>query len=235
MIFKTTLVLILILTSSYGFSQVKDPFKLMPQKYKYKISDSCTYEFEWQSIKMKNKKIGKIINASIKSNSLAFINNESYKIESICDTSKEVTYSFNSKIVFANDKIISTYLNSITDWQNYRPAQNAYKTINYNSKTGEIVSFNSLILKNKIAEIDTLIIHKLTETMNEYKQEDEDVFDTQHWEEQLNNLSYTLSENGINIIMTNLGSGYNSNSWMQQLFLSFDEIKEFIYDKDLFK
>ena len=75
MIFKITVVLIFILTSSYGFSQVKNLFKLVSQKNKYKISDSCTYEFEWQLIQMKNKKTGKIINASIKSNIVDFINN----------------------------------------------------------------------------------------------------------------------------------------------------------------
>ena len=229
--------MILILISSYGFSQVKDPFKLMPQKSKYKINDSCTFEFEWQSIQMKNKKIEKIINASIKSNIIDFIKNESYRIESKCDTSMDVIYTFTCKTVFANDKIISMYLSSLTDWQNYRPAEFSYKTINYNSKSGEIVNFNTLILKNKIAEIDTLIIHKMIETINEYEEYDDDVSNRLHWKEQLNNLTYTLSENGINIIMTNIGAsgGYNSNIREQPLFLTFEEIKEFIYDKDLFK
>ena len=144
-----------------------------------------------------------------------------------------VTYDFNCRIVFANDKVISTYLRSVVDYNNGRQGEDDFKTINYNSKSGDIVNFNTLILKDKIPEMDTLIIHRMIEIMNDY--EVDYVDNKKYWKEQLNNLNYILSRNGINIIMTNQRGGYNSNSWKQEIFLTLDEIKDFICDKELFK
>lgn len=144
-----------------------------------------------------------------------------------------VSYDFNCRIVFANDKVISTYLRSVVDYNNGRQGEDDFKTINYNSKSGDIVNFNTLILKDKIPEIDTLIIHRMIEIMNDYEEDYAD--NKKYWKEQLNNLNYILSRNGINIIMTNQRGGYNSTSWKQEIFLTLDEIKDFICDKELFK
>jgi len=231
MIDRKTLAFILILIGSNTFGQVKESYKVISKKDKYLTASSCVFTFNWDSIEIKNKEIEKIINTSLKSNIYEYINNERYKIESMCDTSMRASYTFRSKIVFANDKVLSIYLSSLVDYNNGRAGEDNFETINYCLNTGNILNFNNLILKHKITEIDTLIIHRMTEIMLEYEVN----YNQKYWEEQLNDLKFLLSENGINIFLTNERGGYNSNSWKQEIYLGLDEIKDFLNDKELFK
>lgn len=80
MFYRILLKGILLLICSQAIGQAKFSFDVISKNEKYVINDSCIYIFECDSLQIRNKRIGRVINASIKSNIYEYINNESYKM-----------------------------------------------------------------------------------------------------------------------------------------------------------
>jgi hypothetical protein len=232
--FRNLAALFFIFNWSLIYGQQSASIKINIKTEKYHVVDTCFYTLKWNTLKLTNKKAENTINKSIKNEVYKYIKNERYKLESLCDNPSTVSYDFKCNVVFANKNVVSVSINSLVNNQNGGPGEDDFKTINYNTKSGAILNFNNLIRKDKISAIDTLLIHKMKAEMAEYE-ESYGSEEIQHWKQQLNNLDFTLSENGITIIITNYRGGYNGNSWKQELWFDYEEIKDFLLNKELLK
>lgn len=223
------LLALIVLTTFTASAQTVDTIGIKHKKEKYYLTKTCYDFLYWDEAILRDKSMESKINSVIRGAVNRFkLKNNSDDAESRCH--QQMDYESTFKIVYAKHNLISYVLTAHTYFKGAVHGYREFRTINFNTNTGEQINFHDFIDSSKINPVNTIIRQKFR---NQYGVEDDTYFDA--WkasmEEQLNSLYFELCDNGI--IIQFIGTNYASS--VLDVFLTYEELDPYVNKQGLLK
>ena len=206
-----------------------DSIIIVKQKIIFELSKNCTDSISWEEIIIKNKNKQTTINNSISSTIESLKLTEPY-FEEKCNGT--IVYKVSSRIEYHDNNLLSVIFKGHKIWPNKGWSFNI-KTLNYNIKTGNLISFHNLFKPEKKPIVDSLIICLMKDWQIEFGIDFQNT-DMLEWKVQLINPAFIITSDGITIYLTTIHSGYSTDE-DPEFMLSYDEYKEYLNDKYFLK
>ena len=212
---KKILAILLIINSINLYAT--DSIIIVKQKMIFELTKNCTDTISWEEILIKNKNKQTTINNSISSTIESLKLTEPY-IEEKCNGA--IVYKVSSRIEYHENNLLSVIFKDHKMWPNKGSVFNI-KTLNYNIKTGDLISFHNLFKPEKKTIVDSLIICLMKDWHMEFGMDFQNA-DILEWKKQLINPAFIITSDGIAIYLTTMHSGYSTDE-DPEFMLSYNE------------
>ncbi|MBS1775563.1 MAG: hypothetical protein JSS64_04705 [Bacteroidetes bacterium] len=216
---KRLLSVLISVTTITAYGQSADAIHFRHQKVKYYLTKSCYDFLEWDAIILKNKKTENKINSAIRKRVNTYqLRGENARL--FCQ--KKMDYDFKFEVVYLKNGIVSISLSKAIYVKDAPHPWTEFQTMNFSSETGKELSFSSLFESSKMASLDSLILHKVTQ------ERQFDAMDSLDLRQGIISKKFNIRDEGMRVI-------YMYQNYPADVLLTYEELQPFILRQGLLK